>query len=110
MKRVAKVFFLLVIMLLISCTSTYNAGRYEATGEGRNGPIRVAVVIDSQGEISEIGVMDHSESDRMMGQVEKQLTPNMLEGNTWEVDGVSGATESSEGYKEAVKNALKEAK
>ena len=110
MKKVKYLGFLLLFIVLTSCSSRYNAGTYEDVGKGRKGNIRVSVVVNSEGEISKIEVLDHSENNRMMKQVIDTMTPQMIEKNSSEVDGVTGATKSSNGYKEAVKKALKQAK
>lgn len=101
---------LLLIPLSVSCSRGYNAGTYEAVGKGRNGDIRVSVVIDSDGKITNIEVLENSENNRMMKQVTEGMIPNMKKDNTSEVDSISGATESSIGFKEAVRNALKDAR
>ena len=110
MKKRKLILILLFTVFLSACKGSYNAGTYEAAGQGRHGEIRVSVVINSEGRITEIDVLENSENIRMMKQVVDGMTPKMKEKNTHDVDSIAGATESSQGYKEAVKNALEEAK
>ncbi|MDO5650021.1 MAG: FMN-binding protein [Gallicola sp.] len=110
MKKKKRIGLLLLIVLSVSCSRGYNTGTYEAVGKGRSGDIRVSVVIDSEGKITDIEVLENSENNRMMKQVTDGMTPKMKEKNTAEVDIIAGATESSNGFKEAVKNALDEAR
>lgn len=110
MKKRIVLGILLIVTLFSSCGRNYNAGTYEAVGAGRNGDIRVSIVVNSEGQMTEILVLESSENARMMKQVVDTMTKKMIEKNTSDVDIVSGATESSNGYKEAVKNALEDAK
>lgn len=100
-----------MLLLLSACGNhVYNEGSYEAEGKGLHGPIRVSVTIDSTGKMTKIDVLKSKENTQLLTKVRDQLIPEMLKNNTYEVDAVSGATEASEGLKEAVKNALEDAK
>jgi urocanate reductase len=78
---------------------------YEGTGQGYRGPIRVLVRL-SGGSITEIVVADSVEDRFVGGAAIEELIDMVIEYNTSDVDAVSGATESSRGFLEAVENAI----
>jgi uncharacterized protein with FMN-binding domain len=78
---------------------------YEGSASGYRGLIHVRVRM-SGGSISEITVVD-SEEDRFVGGAAmEELIETVTELNSVDVDAVSGATITSEGFLEAVKNAI----
>ena len=78
---------------------------YEGTGQGYRGPIRVLVRLGG-GNITEIVVADSVEDRFVGGAAIEDLIDLVIEYNTTDVDAVSGATESSRGFLEAVENAI----
>ncbi len=80
-------------------------GTYEGTGEGLFGPIQVSVEVQG-GKITEIKVLDHSESDGIADPAISGIPKAIVEKQSLDVDAVSGATFTSDGIIEAVKNAL----
>ena len=83
----------------------YADGTWEGEGMGLNGPVRAAVVVED-GEIKEVKILERSDDDPYFTDARKVIVPEILEQQTADVDGVSGATFSSEGILEAVKEAL----
>lgn len=83
----------------------YADGTWEGEGMGLNGPVRVAVVVEN-GEIKEVKILERLDDDPYFTDARQVIVPEILEQQTAEVDGVSGATFSSEGILEAVKEAL----
>ena len=80
-------------------------GVYEGKGQGYRGPIWVQVRM-AAGSIMEIDIVD-SEEDRFVGgQAMEELLDLVIEYNTTDIDVISGATESSKGFLEAVENAI----
>ncbi len=79
-------------------------GVYTGSAPGRNGPITVNVTVVS-GKITEIRVIDHTETPRYYSRAE-EVIDSILSAQSTEVDAVTGATISSEGIKAAVANAL----
>lgn len=77
-------------------------------GMGNNGPIKLEVIID-EGKIIEINVQENSETEAMAKPVFEELRNTILSKQTIEVDGVSGATITSQGYLDAVKDAIDKA-
>ena len=103
---------LLVFVLVLGCAvigrGVYESSPgevFEGTGQGYRGPITVQVRI-SEGSIIEIAVID-SEEDRFVGrEAIEELIDLIVAYNTTDIDAISGATESSRGFLEAVENAI----
>ncbi len=82
----------------------------EGTAEGRNGPVRVEVVADSE-RIYRVRVLEHQETEGIGSKAiyympEKIYSTQSLRFDDVKVDGVSGATVSSKAVNTAVINAL----
>jgi succinate dehydrogenase/fumarate reductase flavoprotein subunit/uncharacterized protein with FMN-binding domain len=87
----------------------YTPGTYKAASKGMNGDVTVTmtfdensitdVVIDASGETAEIG-----------GAAADELVSQIMTNQTWEIDGVSGATVTSNAVKEAATQCIAEAK
>jgi uncharacterized protein with FMN-binding domain len=104
---------ILSALAVVDCTSlktgaeTEAGAVYEGAAMGYRGIIRVRVGLD-QGTITEITVVESYE-DRNVGEAAiEELTDLVLMYNTTELDAVSGATESSRGFLEAVGHAIME--
>ncbi|MGL6200917.1 MAG: FMN-binding protein [Lachnospiraceae bacterium] len=91
----------------ISGTVPYVEGIYYGTAEGYAGDITVAVVIQDY-TIKAILVTE-SEDDEEFFSRAMDVVKNVIKNQNTDVDLVSGATYSSTGLLEAIKNALKEA-
>lgn len=102
---------LVILLLLSSCfkNPVYQTGVYEDEEEGRNGPIRISVSIDSEGKIQRIDVLNHNETKEIMENVSMKISKEIIRNQSTNVDTLSGATETSWAYVEAVKKALKQA-
>lgn len=87
--------------------SAYADGAYYGTGTGFSGALTVEVVI-SGGKISSIQIIDTSDGDSYI-QSASGLISNIIATQSTNVDTVSGATYSSVGIIEAVRNALSQA-
>jgi len=82
-----------------------NKAVYEGAAMGYRGIIRVRVGLNG-GTITDIAVVESSE-DRNVGEAAiEELTDLVLMYNTTEIDAVSGATETSRGFLEAIENAI----
>ena len=92
----------------VNGTLPYNEGVYYGTAEGYNGDITVAVVIQEK-TLKAVLVIGEEDDDVFFGRAMDVVTQMMKKQST-EVDTVSGATYSSKGLIQAVKNALEEAK
>ena len=89
--------------------ATYADGTYEATGKGLGGNVPVTVVI-SGGKIAEVTVGDNAETVGIGSKAIEKLPPAIVEANGLAgVDGVSGATVTSNAIFTAVEKCLAEA-
>lgn len=79
-------------------------GVYTGSAQGRNGPITVSVTV-SNGQVTEIQVVDHTETPRYFSRAE-EVIGLILSSQSTQVDAITGATISSEGIKDAVADAL----
>lgn len=82
----------------------YEDGIYYGVGTGFSGEVSVEVIVKGH-QITDITVLSYQD-DTAFFQRAKALIDKILQAQTWEVDVVSGATYSSRGILEAVKNAL----
>ena len=86
----------------------YVAGEYIGTGTGNNGPVKVKVVF-SETEIVSVEVIEHGESAGISDPAISQVPERIVDAQSWDVDGVSGATMTSNGIRQAVKDAMRQA-
>lgn len=121
MKKKKLIYLFLALVLILSACSffapKYKEGVYEGQALGYNKekkPIRLSVSIDSKGRIRDIIVLDHSETDQIGGEALKALITQVLNSQDpiqdLEIDQISKATETSDGFKKALNNALEKAK
>ena len=94
---------------VVADETVYNDGEYIGTGTGRNGEINLTVTI-TDGKISNIAVNSHSESADIGGAAMDKLCSQAIAANSAEIDGASGASMTSAGFREAVAAALAQAK
>lgn len=92
---------------LVSESSSYQDGTYTGTGTGFSGPITVQVVIQS-GKIKDITITSTTDDSPYIDSA-AALLKNIISTQSTNVDTVSGATYSSVGLIEAVRNALQKA-
>ncbi len=109
---------LLVVALITSlagCSSNqatdafYEAGKYTATAQGFGGDLTVEVEFLAD-KIKDVTILSHSETSGVSDGAINELPKLIVEKQTVDVDGVSGATYSSTAIKDAVADAIKQAK
>ena len=83
----------------------FTPGTYTGEADGLNGPIKVEVKVDAN-KILEVKVLEHKESPGISDNAMKNIPESIVEYQSLNIDTVSGATYSSNGILEAVKNAL----
>ncbi|OHW63340.1 putative electron transport protein YccM [Andreesenia angusta] len=83
----------------------YKDGIYEGTGIGFRGETRVSVVVEN-GLITDIEVLDSQDDEKFLVRAESGVVGSIIDTQSLEVDAVSGATYSSDGIMEAVKDAV----
>ncbi len=76
-------------------------------GTGRNPGVQVEVTV-KDGEMTEIELLDHDDSDSYMEMAWDGMETRILEDQSTDVDLVTGATQSSSGIVEAVEEALEQ--
>ena len=79
-------------------------GTYTGEGTGKGGKIQVELTLKNN-EIADIVIGDNNETPGYADAME-QMKQAMIASNQIEVDGVTGATFSSKGFQEAVKDAF----
>lgn len=101
------------LLLLVGCSQdvSYNPGTYEGVGRGYSDEnLRISVTIAEDGDIYEIRVLESGETEDIGGRALDTLVQDALASNGQEADTVSGATRTSEGFREALDDALDQAK
>jgi len=90
---------------------TFNPGTFEATGEvrGFGGVMTVEVTIGDDGNITNIIVTNHGESEDWYNMAIPILTENVISAQSADIDGVSNATYTSGAFIDAVRIALGQA-
>lgn len=83
----------------------FTPGTYSGEANGLNGPIKVEVKVDAN-KILEVKILEHKESPGISDNAMKNIPESIVEYQSLNIDTVSGATYSSNGILEAVKNAL----
>lgn len=95
-------------MSSVTGTVPYKEGIYYGTAEGYSGDVSVAVVIQEH-TIKAILITEHSDDEAFFNRAMEVVKKVIKTQKTDDVDAVSGATYSSEGLLNAIKNALKQA-
>lgn len=90
-------------------TGMLTDGAYEGSGTGLKGKITVQVEI-LDGKIQDILVLESNETKEYMEKAVNGLKDQILSQGSANIDAVAGATYASNGYLEAVRNALAKAK
>lgn len=113
MKKILIVFLSIIIAFsLITCSKSkdgsYQAGTYAGEASGFNGLVKVEVTL-SDNAITEVKVVDHSETAGISDSAIKDVPTSILNSQTLNVDVSAGATFTSKAIIEATANALKEA-
>lgn len=94
---------------LVKAAVSYNDGTYEGTGAGfQNGEIKVKVTI-TDGKIAAVELVSQEKQTYWDNHDVASIFDEIVAANSPEVDGVSGATKSSDGVKAAVRDALSKA-
>ena len=96
---------ILSILLLFGCSTAKQSGKFEGVGTGKHGEIKVAVTI-TDAKITNIEVIEQGENKGLSEPVYEELKEAIIAQNSADVDVVSGASATSEGYLAAVKDAI----
>ncbi|PIE97946.1 MAG: FMN-binding domain-containing protein [Treponema sp.] len=85
-------------------------GSYIGVGQGNSGPIKVEVVVDKRHKMVDISVLEYCDTPGIGGNVFDYLIKAVVKKKSTDVDTVAGATYTSNGFLDAVEDALKKAK
>ncbi len=107
LRKWLSLFLTLAMLFSMAAVTTAESadGIYEGAAQGMNGPVKVSVTI-SGGKITEVTVLEHSETAGISDPAIEQIPAAIVAANSTEVDGVSGATMTSNGIKNAAAAAL----
>lgn len=103
---------ILLIAVLVACGPKkilFKEGVYEGSGEAYHGTIKVLVTTD-QYRIKEIQVIDEEPMPIVSDIVYEKIPERVIKKNSVDVDVITGATSTSYGLLDAIKNALNKAK
>lgn len=92
----------------VETEGTYIPGSYTATAKGYGGDVSVTVTVDADA-ITQVTVDAPDETADIGGKAAETLESAIMEAQSAQVDGVSGATFTSDAVKEAAERALLEA-
>ncbi|MFZ7103584.1 MAG: ABC transporter substrate-binding protein [Peptococcaceae bacterium] len=110
--------FLLILLLVISAAgcgtagtdnTETKAGSYTGKAAGYHGDLTVATEIDTEGNISNITVSQHSETENIGTAAIEKIPERIIAAQSLEVDSIAGATRTSKGIINAVANSLEAA-
>lgn len=82
---------------------------YEGVGAGRNGDVTVAVTLGDDNEILALELAEHEETDGFWENAYEELSKQIIDEQTLDVEAVSGATLTSHAILEGTAAALEEA-
>ena len=102
---VASIAALIFITTYSLKTPAYADGEWTGRGEGRNGPIEISLTVKNK-KIVDYKILSESETDFAKPAIKSVLDQLLARGNIKSYDAVSGATISSKGTVEAIRNAL----
>ncbi len=88
--------------------NSFKAGTYTAEAEGKNGTVKVQVVV-SESDIESITVLETSETEGIGDTAIESLTKDIISRQSIGLDAVSGATVTSDAFLNAVEDALTQA-
>ena len=92
-----------------AAASTYTPGTYFATGTGFGGNVTAILTVGPSGSIDEVELSGPDETHALGGQALPTLREQVLSAQSAEIDGVSGASLTSNAVKDAVSQALAQA-
>ena len=104
MKKLISVLLSMLLVLSLTVTGLAADGTFQGEGAGKGGTITVEVTVEN-GELSAINVLSHGETPGFADAL-GTVSAAMIAANQVDVDGVTGATLSSNGLKAAVTAAL----
>lgn len=108
MRKILSLMMALVMALSLSpmaMAESFTDGTYTGSGKGMMGNIEVSVTVEG-GKITAVEVTSQSETAGISDPALETIPQAIVDAQIWEVDAVAGATFTSNGIMEAVKNAI----
>lgn len=108
------IFILMTIVLILGLAScapkdkTYVPGEYIGVGEGHHGPIKVRIKTDEY-NILDIQVIEEYEMPELAVIVYEEIPNKVIKSNSADVEVVAGASYTSVGLIDAIKDGLEKA-
>src|SRR5690625_2859129 len=100
-------FMALIAVMLVTVSACAGGGDgLQGTAAGHEGDITVEVEADDEGNITNVEVVEHSETDGISDPAIEQIPQAIVDANSTDVDAITDATVTSEAIMEAVDNAL----
>lgn len=93
-------------LVTTKAVTTYKDGVYEASAQGKMGPVKVKVVVEG-GRIKSVDVVEHNETPFLSDAAISEVPAAIVAAQSADVDSVTGATVTSDAIKDAVRAALK---
>ncbi len=101
-----------MMLSLVGCTSNdsgkYTAGTYTGTGKGHSSDVTVTVTFSSS-EITKVELDVSGETESIGGKAADELAQQIMDQQSSDIDGVSGATETTNAVKAGLEDAIKQA-
>lgn len=101
-----------MMLSLVGCTSNdsgkYTAGTYTGTGKGHSSDVTVTVTFSSS-EITKVELDVSGETESIGGKAADELVQQIMDQQSSDIDGVSGATETTNAVKAGLEDAIKQA-
>ena len=111
----AYIFIILTFILIFTACSSDEPlvpGVYEGSARGFNAEssIKISVTVDKDENVSDVIILSHEETPSIGGVALEKLVKDIEEKNVEDIDVISGATRTSEGFIKALEDALSKAK
>ncbi|MCY6372671.1 FMN-binding protein [Clostridium ganghwense] len=103
------VFIVFALMLFNQKKLLYKEGTYTGRGQGHHGEIKVEVITNKY-KIKKIKIIEQQETPELCDIVYDTIPERIIKYNSVDVNAVAGASFTSHGLLDAVKNALEKAK
>ena len=84
---------------------SFKAGTYEGSGTGKNGSIKVSVEVTND-SIKKVDILEQNETPSIAKDALEKIPQNIVKEQSLAIDTISGATITSQGILDAVKDAL----
>lgn len=99
-----------VMMVLSLCGCSTKTSEYSATSTGFGGEVSVTITVDENGKLVDVKVEGKDETATIGGAALDTLKEQIMTADGYDIDGVAGATVTSNAVKEAARKAFADAR